>query len=224
MGKKRVPISLRKPPSPEALESFVQAGAAPAEAPASEEVAPRIAEPAAHVAEPAARVVEPAASAAEPAARVIEPEQVARVAEPEPPAVLTVMPEPAPAREPAVFVMPREPERPSMLIGEDGQALRPITVYLPLPLTEQLGRHCLELDRNLNRVVGDALEGYLDRRLGPGAPRRDDVRARAPRASHATGSFWADMVRTVIDQASAHPRAQRFIDLGRSLFGRFQPA
>lgn len=196
MGKKRVPISLRKPPSPEALESFVQTGA-PAEAPAP-----------APAAEESLRVAAPAA----------EPSDT----------IMTITPEPQSAPEPTVFVMPREPERQSVFVGEDGQAMRPITIYLPMTLAEQLGRHCLELDRNVSRVVTDALESHLKRRLGPASTWTDESHAEPRSAPRPASPFAAGFLRGWLDQAASHRSVERWLSLGRTFLGglksRAQPA
>ncbi len=198
MGKKRVPISLRKPPSPEALESFVQAGA-PAEAP---EEAP--------AAEAMERVAAPAP----------EPSDT----------ILTVTPEPPSAPEPTVYVMPRErePERQGVFVAEDGQAMRPITIYLPMTLAEQLGRHCLELDRNASRVITDALESHLKRRLGPAQARAEERKPEPSSAPRPAWPFAGGFVGDWIAQAVSHGRVERWLDLGRSFLGslksRAQPA
>jgi hypothetical protein len=191
MGKKRVPISLRKPPSPEALESFVQSGAAVTEtAPAPEQdISERVAAPA--------------------------PEVEATV--------LTVAPEPPRAPEPTVIVMPREPERQSVFVGEDGQAMRPITVYLPFPLAEQLGRHCLELDRNVSRVVTDAIEAHLARRLGAGSAWADERRAEPSSSARPASSFVGGFVREWVAQTALHGRVERWLELGRTFLGGLRP-
>ncbi|MEO7327724.1 MAG: hypothetical protein ABI193_04035 [Minicystis sp.] len=198
MGKKRVPISLRKPPSPEALESFVQAGApvfAPEEAPAAEAL-----------------------------------ERVAAPVEAPSDTILAIAPEPPSAPEPTVFVMPRErePERQGVFVAEDGQAMRPITIYLPMTLAEQLGRHCLELDRNASRVITDALETHLKRRLGPATSRTDERAHEARATSRPASPFAPGFVRAWIAQAVTPQRVERWLDLGRTFLGglkhRAQPA
>jgi hypothetical protein len=127
MGKKRVPISLRKPPSPDTTA-----------APVKDEVAAEAAPPAAPEPEVAARVAEPEVVVAEPVA-------VARVAEP--PA--------APAAEDALQrFAPEAP--PAIFVSADGRPMRAVTVYLPAELADRLMLYCLEQGRDVVREAIEA--------------------------------------------------------------------
>lgn len=198
MGKKRVPISLRKPPSPEALESFVQEGS-PAEP---------VSEPAkAATLEASERVVAPAPEATD--------------------TTLAFTPEPVNAPEPEVMVMPQAPDRQGVFVAEDGRAMRPITIYLPVLLADRLGHHCLELDRNVSRVVTEALEAHLKRRLGPATSWSDEraTEASPPRKAPPVASAG---VRAWIEGQVAYARVERWLELGRTfltgLRSRAEPA
>jgi hypothetical protein len=159
MGKKRVPISLRKPPSPE--------GAAP-----RDEIKPEAEPPAAPAPEIAARVAEPeiAARVAEPeiAAPAVEPEASARVAEPEPapPEVTAPIEEPPalPVVEALQRLVPEPP--PAIVVGADGRSMRAVTVYLPAEVAERLVRY--SRDKGLD-AVREAIEATLGDRIGAGA-------------------------------------------------------
>ena len=62
-----------------------------------------------------------------------------------------------------------EPPAAALLIGADGSALRPVTVYLPHTLAERLTLHCIEHDRDMSNVIGAMLEQHLQKRLSAGA-------------------------------------------------------
>ncbi|MGK3999305.1 hypothetical protein [Sorangium sp. So ce1024] len=59
------------------------------------------------------------------------------------------------------------PAVPPVLVGNDGRARRAVTVYLPDPLADRLLLHCIEHDRDMSNLIGEAVEVHLDRRLGP---------------------------------------------------------
>ena len=75
---------------------------------------------------------------------------------------------------------------PPVLLGNDGRSRRAVTVYLPDPLADRLLLHCIEQDRDMSNLVGEAVEVHLDKRLGPasvsaspasdGAPPREAAR------------------------------------------------
>src|SRR5262249_49715884 len=137
MGKKRVPISLRKPPSPDAAAARVNGDVSPEAMPPAppepEVMAPVVVpEVTARAAEPevAAPVVVPevTARAAEPevAAPVVVPEVTACAAEPPTPSATDALQRLAPEAPPPIFV------------GADGRAMRAVTVYLPAELADAL--------------------------------------------------------------------------------------
>jgi hypothetical protein len=189
MGKKRVPISLRKPPSPEAAASE----AAPP--PAAPEVSARIAEPEA-VAPAAEPVIAACAPAPEITAPVAEPEVRARVAEPE---VAAPIAEPTQALQPLAKEAP-----PALIVGADGRTMRAVTIYLPAELVDRLMLYCLEQGRD---VLREAIEASLDKRLGQGAPAPAASSAEAARA----GASQRRSARRLAD------RVERWLDLGRTL-------
>ncbi len=116
MGKKRVPISLRKPQSPDA-----------AAAPVPSEAAPAAPEP-----ETMAREAEPQAP---PVAEPTIPEVAARLAEP-----------PAPAVElESALVAHVAPEVPALVLASsDARLRRPVTIHLPVEIAEKLAVRCTE--------------------------------------------------------------------------------
>jgi hypothetical protein len=192
MGKKRVPISLRKPPSPEAAAPR-EDGAAPP--PAAPEVSARIAEP------------EIVAAAAEPmiTAPVAEPEVRARVAEPEV----------APIAEPAQALQPLAKEAPpAFIVGADGRTMRAVTIYLPAELVDRLMLYCLEQGRD---VLREAIEASLDKRLGQGAPAPAAPSAEAARAGASQRRSarrladrverWLDLGRTLVQSLRGYVRS-----------------
>ncbi|MDC3953301.1 hypothetical protein [Polyangium jinanense] len=155
MAKKQVAVSLRKPPSPESIDAFVSGDEPPAVAAApkrtrrasakSEKVAETSPVPPSVTPVPESAVVAVEARAeapAEPAAAPAEP-----VAEPAPAAA------PAPLPEPTI-------------VG--GVPLRAVTVYLTPELAERLTVHCIQHDRDLSNVIGEALTNHLAPRLGAG--------------------------------------------------------
>jgi hypothetical protein len=195
MGKKRVPISLRKPPSPEAAPRDNGASAPEAEPPAPlPEVSARAAEP-----EVVALAAEPVIAACAPA-----PEVAAPVAEP---AVMARAPEPpvaAPIAEPTQALQPVAKEAPpAIVVGADGRTMRAVTIYLPAELVDRIMLYCMEQGRD---VLREAIEASLDKRLGQGAP--------APAAA------TAEAARSASQRHSARrlaERVERWLDLGRTL-------
>ncbi|WP_437997634.1 hypothetical protein WMF26_44080 [Sorangium sp. So ce185] len=158
MAKKQVAVSLRKPPSPEKVDAFVAGGEGGAPAPDAVKSRPA-ADRRAHddkTAEakqeraPEARAPEAPPSAEPPSSVAPPPPQAGAAAEPQP---LATTSEP-----PAV---------PPVLVGNDGRARRAVTVYLPDPLADRLLLHCIEHDRDVSNLVGEAVEVHLDKRLGP---------------------------------------------------------
>ncbi|WP_437315830.1 hypothetical protein [Sorangium sp. So ce385] len=160
MAKKQVAVSLRKPPSPEKVDAFVAGGEGGA--PAHDAVKSRpAADRRAHDDKTAEAKQERAPEARAPEAQPS--------AEP-PPSVATTPPPPqaSAAAEPQPLATTSEPPAaPPVLVGNDGRSRRAVTVYLPDPLADRLLLHCIEHDRDVSNLVGEAVEVHLDKRLGP---------------------------------------------------------
>ncbi|WP_437569356.1 hypothetical protein [Sorangium sp. So ce542] len=158
MAKKQVAVSLRKPPSPEKVDAFVAGseGGAPAhDAVKSRPAADRRAHDDRTAEAKQERAPEARAPGAPPSA---EP----------PPSVAPPPPQASAAAEPQPLATTAEPPAvPPVLVGNDGRARRAVTVYLPDPLADRLLLHCIEHDRDVSNLVGEAVEVHLDKRLGP---------------------------------------------------------
>ncbi|XYH96624.1 hypothetical protein ACMHYB_54085 [Sorangium sp. So ce1128] len=241
MAKKQVAVSLRKPPSPEKVDAFVAGGTdgKPAQdvvksrpaadkrahddgkpAEAKQEPAPAVrtraeeAQPSAEEAQPSAQEAQPSAQEAQPSAEpATAPPPAAEPATASPPAA-----EPAAAAAPQPLATTSEPPAvPPVLVGNDGRARRAVTVYLPDPLADRLLLHCIEHDRDMSNLIGEAVEVHLDRRLGPAsvsaAPAADG--AAAAEAAPAGPSYRADPFRAA--DTSPKGRIDRMVQVGRVL-------
>ncbi|WP_437504398.1 hypothetical protein [Sorangium sp. So ce1099] len=245
MAKKQVAVSLRKPPSPEKVDAFV-AGATDGK-PAQDAVKSRsAADKRAHedgkLAEakqeraPAtrARVPEAQSSAPEAQSSAQEAQPSAQEAQPSAPEAQSSVPEAQPSAGPATAPPPavelaaaaapqplattsEPPSVPPVLVGNDGRARRAVTVYLPDPLADRLLLHCIEHDRDMSNLIGEAVEVHLDRRLGPAsvsaAPAPDG--AAAAEAAPASPSYRADPFRAA--DPSPKGRIDRMVQVGRVL-------
>ncbi|WP_437811107.1 hypothetical protein [Sorangium sp. So ce1078] len=212
MAKKQVAVSLRKPPSPEKADAFVAGGTdgkpahdAVKSRPASDRRAHDDDKPAEAKQEraPEARAQEAQAGAEPPAA---PPQQASAAAEPQP---LATTAEP--------------PAAPPVLVGNDGRARRAVTVYLPDPLADRLLLHCIEHDRDVSNLVGEAVEVHLDRRLGPAsvsaAPAADGAAAARdaapPGPAYRAEPYRAEPFRAA--DTSPKGRVGRMVQVGRVL-------
>ncbi|WP_437732794.1 hypothetical protein [Sorangium sp. So ce1335] len=172
MAKKQVAVSLRKPPSPEKVDAFVAGGAdgKPAHDDGKSRRALDAEKPRAAVDRRALDAEKPAEARQEQAPQPV----------PEPPAATppaaTQPAQPAAAQAAAASATPAPQPLattselaavPSVLVGNDGRARRAVTVYLPDPLADRLLLHCIENDRDMSNLIGEAVEVHLDRRLGP---------------------------------------------------------
>jgi hypothetical protein len=276
MAKKQVAVSLRKPPSPEKVESFVAGGAsekpaAPTEgrgarvksepAPRSKQgaasgapsvEAPKAEAPKAEVSEgpkaevsegPKAEVSEgPKAEVSEgPKAEVSEGPKAevseapkAEVSEASVPAVTVPAVDALAALGASGELQPlattAEPPATPVLVGSDGRVRRAFTVYLPNHLADRLVLHCIEQDRDMSNLIGEAIEVHLDRRLGPG-PSAESPSAEPPPAPrepapaggepfHASEPFRSEPFRSEPFHASepgSQGRIDRFLQVGRVL-------
>ena len=94
--------------------------------------------------------------------------------------------------------------------------LRPVTIYLPQELAERLSMHCIEHDRDMSKVIGEALTNHLAPRLGAGA----QAKASEPsEPSHARpSSFWSDA--PPFPRIEWPPRKiEQIVEIGRLIFG-----
>lgn len=193
MAKKQVAVSLRKPPSPDKADAFVSGGAGTVKKGAPREEAKR---------EPEAKQ-EPEAEAKQEAEQAPEPEAA-------PGGEAS-----APAAETQAAASPEPPPVAPVLVGIDGRARRAVTIYLPNPLADRLLLHCLEQDRDMSNVIGEALEDHLQRRLGPG-PGATTPGAPRDGSSPSGAPFHADPFRGV-DAGGPQGRIDRFLQVGRVL-------
>jgi len=206
MAKKQVAVSLRKPPSPEAMDAFVQGDAPPVT-----EAAPKRArrstkaERAAVAAEasPAPPSVAPVTLSPESAVQSIDMKER----------------EAAPPTEPTLPPPVDEATPASPVVGPAGMPLRPVTIYLPPALAEKLAMHCIQMDRDASRVIGEALENHLSPRLGaaPSANSSGQEKPKEEASSRGPSGFW---------DAPPFPRIEwppknlgQLIEVGRVLFG-----
>ncbi|MDI1430745.1 hypothetical protein [Polyangium sorediatum] len=193
MAKKQVAVSLRKPPSPESIDAFVSGD----EPPAAAAAAPKRARRAPAKAERGGLGAQLGSSERSEATPVPEdvtpvPEGVTPVPESAVVAVAARAEAPAaPAAAPVEPVAATEPAAPSPLpeptvVG--GVPLRPVTIYLTPELAERLTIHCIQHDRDLSNVIGEALTNHLAPRLGAGTAEAAAAPgdARPPRPS----PFW----------------------------------
>ncbi|AUX37076.1 MULTISPECIES: hypothetical protein [Sorangium] len=218
MAKKQVAVSLRKPPSPEKVDAFVAGGEGGA--PAHDAVKSRPAtDRRAHDDKTAEAKQERAPEARAPEARAPEAPPSA-----EPPPSVAPPPQASAAAEPQALATTAEPPAvPPVLVGNDGRARRAVTVYLPDPLADRLLLHCIEHDRDVSNLVGEAVEVHLDRRLGPapvsaapaagGAAAAHD--AAPPGPSYRAEPFRAEPFRA----ADTRPKGRvgRMVQVGRVL-------
>ena len=216
MPRKQVAVSLRKPPSPESLDAFVNGGA---ETPASEEGRA--------AATKRSRTRTPRPKAVEPVA-VEQGAVSAEAPTPKPSSVRTIPPESTVVGAKPRDNAPTEPMVPPAMdmtptphiFGVTSMPLRPVTVYLPQALAEKLTLHCIQHDRDANNVISEALEGHLSPRLGAGTPppsseRPSEVPSEGPRP--ASSSPWNEPPFGRAEWPSN--RIERIVEIGRLLIG-----
>jgi hypothetical protein len=203
MAKKQVAVSLRKPPSPEAMDAFVL-GDAPAEpTPAPKRVrkaAPKSERAEAVEASPIPPSVTPAPESAVQSTQARDRES-------------------APEAEPTI-APPIEPTPASPVVGPAGFPLRPVTIYLPPSLAERLALHCIQYDREASNVIGDALENHLAPRLGaapsPSSSSSGREKPEEP-ASRRVSGFWTEPPFARIEWPPR--RLEQIVEIGRILLG-----
>ncbi|MDI3285024.1 hypothetical protein [Polyangium sp. 15x6] len=201
MAKKQVAVSLRKPPSPESIDAFVSGDDPPAVA-----AAPKRARRASAKSERAAAEVTPVPESVTPVPESAVVAVEARASAPAEPAAAPAEPAAQPAPAPAPLPEPT-------IVG--GVPLRAVTIYLAPELAERLTVHCIQHDRDVSNVIGEALTNHLAPRLGAGttegasAPRD----ASPPRPS----SFWGQ---APFPQVEWPPRRfDQIVEIGRILLG-----
>ncbi|MDI1482302.1 hypothetical protein [Polyangium sp. y55x31] len=209
MAKKQVAVSLRKPPSPESIDAFVSGDEPPAVAAAPKRArrAPAKSERAG-ASERSTQAwtetspVPPSVTPVPESAVVAVEARATAPAEPAPaePAAAPAAPAPAPLPEPTI-------------VG--GVPLRAVTIYLAPELADRLTIHCIQHDRDVSNVIGEALTNHLAPRLGAGtteaAPAPGD--APPPRPS----AFWG---KAPFPQVEWPPRRfDQIVEIGRILLG-----
>ncbi|WP_437956871.1 hypothetical protein WME76_36695 [Sorangium sp. So ce119] len=215
MAKKQVAVSLRKPPSPEKVDAFVAGGAdgKPAHDDDRTRRAPDAEKPKAAAERRALDAEKPAEARQEPAPQPsAEPPAAAQ------PAAASAIAGP----QPLATTSPEPPAVPPVLVGNDGRARRAVTVYLPDPLADRLLLHCIEHDRDMSNLIGEAVEVHLDRRLGPAPASATPVEggAAAREAPPAGPSYRAEPFRAEPFRAadtSPKGRVGRMVQVGRVL-------
>lgn len=189
MAKKQVAVSLRKPPSPEKADAFVAGGEGGKAADDVVKSRPA-AEQRAHDGE------KPVEARRERAPEA--PQERAQEARPDAEPSAAAAPQAASAAAgPQALATTSEPHAgPPVLLGNDGRSRRAVTVYLPDPLADRLLLHCIENDRDMSNLVGEAVEVHLDKRLGPASVSAVPAEAAAasreappPSASYRTEPF-----------------------------------
>ncbi|WP_437588631.1 hypothetical protein [Sorangium sp. So ce1000] len=199
MAKKQVAVSLRKPPSPEKADAFVSGGEGGKTA---DDVVRSRSDQRAHDDEKPAEARQERAPETRPAA--------------EPPAA-TVPQAASAAAGPQPLATTSEPHAgPPALLGNDGRSRRAVTIYLPDPLADRLLLHCIEHDRDMNNLVGEAVEVHLDKRLGPASVSAAPAEAAAPReAPTPSASYRTEPFRPA--DTGPKGRVGRVVQVGRVL-------
>ncbi|WP_438016327.1 hypothetical protein WMF18_36635 [Sorangium sp. So ce315] len=244
MAKKQVAVSLRKPPSPEKVDAFVAGGAdgKPAHDAERSRRAVDAEKPRAAVDRRAVDAEKPAEARQERAPQPVAEPPAAPQPVAEPPAAAQPVAEPPAAAQPAAASAIAGPQPlattselpvvPPVLVGNDGRARRAVTVYLPDPLADRLVLHCIEHDRDMSNLIGEAVEVHLDRRLGPAPVSAAPAEGGAATAREATSDgpgyraepfraepFRAEPFRAEPFRADAGPKGRvgRMVQVGRVL-------
>ncbi|WP_437712327.1 hypothetical protein WMF45_42830 [Sorangium sp. So ce448] len=209
MAKKQVAVSLRKPPSPEKADAFVAGGEG---GKAADDVvrSKPAADQRAHDGE---KPVEARQEQAQEA-----PQERAPEARPgaEPPAATAPQAASAAAGPQALATTSEPHAGPPVLLGNDGRSRRAVTVYLPDPLADRLLLHCIENDRDMSNLVGEAVEVHLDKRLGPASVSAAPAEAAAPReAPPPSASYRTEPFRPA--DTGPKGRVGRVVQVGRVL-------
>ncbi|MDI1446107.1 hypothetical protein [Polyangium sp. 6x1] len=201
MAKKQVAVSLRKPPSPESIDAFVSGDEPPAVAAATPKRARRApvkSERSAQASTEASPVPPSVTPVPESAVVAVEARVEAESAPAAPPAEPAAAPAPLP--EPTV-------------VG--GVPLRPVTIYLTPELAERLTIHCIQHDRDVSNVIGEALTNHLAPRLGAGTPDAAPAPGAAPPPR--PSSFWGNAPFPHMEWPPR--RLEQIVEIGRFLLG-----
>ncbi len=199
MAKKQVAVSLRKPPSPDSIDAFVSGDEPPVDA-----ALPKRARRASTKSVSAEAEVSPVPPSVTPVptSGVVSVEAREREEAPR-----------APAAPAASSVAPSPLPEPTVVSVVGGVPLRPVTIYLTQELAERLTFHCIQHDRDVSNVIGDALTNHLAPRLGAGtaSSTREPSSAPPPRPS----SFWGS---PPFPQVEWPPRRlDQIVEIGRIL-------
>ncbi|WP_438033461.1 hypothetical protein [Sorangium sp. So ce204] len=217
MAKKQVAVSLRKPPSPEKADAFVaggEGGKAAVDAVRSKPAA----EQRAHDGEKPVEARQGRERAQEaPQERAPEARPGAEPLAATAPQAASAAAVPQAAAGPQALATTSEPHAgPPVLLGNDGRSRRAVTVYLPDPLADRLLLHCIENDRDMSNLVGEAVEVHLDKRLGPASVSAAPAEAAAPReAPPPSASYRTEPFRPV--DTGPKGRVGRVVQVGRVL-------
>ncbi|WP_438039910.1 hypothetical protein [Sorangium sp. So ce128] len=211
MAKKQVAVSLRKPPSPEKADAFV-AGGEGGKAAVDVVRSRPAADQRAHDGETPVEARQERERAQE------APQERAPEARPgaEPPAATAPQAASAAAGPQALATTSEPHAGPPVLLGNDGRSRRAVTVYLPDPLADRLLLHCIENDRDMSNLVGEAVEVHLDKRLGPASVSAAPAEAAAPReAPPPSASYRTEPFRPA--DTGPKGRVGRVVQVGRVL-------
>ncbi|WP_437796082.1 hypothetical protein [Sorangium sp. So ce693] len=212
MAKKQVAVSLRKPPSPEKADAFVAGGEGGKAADDVVRSRPA-ADQRAHDGEKPVEARHERAPEAPEAQQ--ERSQEARP-DAEPPAATAPQAASAAAGPQALATTSEPHAGPPVLLGNDGRSRRAVTVYLPDPLADRLLLHCIENDRDMSNLVGEAVEVHLDKRLGPASVSAAPAEAAAPReAPPPSASYRTEPFRPA--DTGPKGRVGRVVQVGRVL-------
>ncbi|WP_437991047.1 hypothetical protein [Sorangium sp. So ce145] len=210
MAKKQVAVSLRKPPSPEKADAFVAGGEGGKAA--VDVVRSRPADQRAHDGEKPVEARQERERAQE------APQERAPEARPGAEPLAATAPQAASAAAaPQALATTSEPHAgPPVLLGNDGRSRRAVTVYLPDPLADRLLLHCIENDRDMSNLVGEAVEVHLDKRLGPASVSAAPAESAVPReAPPPSASYRTEPFRPA--DTSPKGRVGRVVQVGRVL-------
>jgi hypothetical protein len=107
---------------------------------------------------------------------------------------------------------------PPFVAGPDGRPLRAFTVYLEPALAEQLSLYCHAADRDVSKVVGEALADLLTPQLEPPSSpaHREPAYHEPPSHSSADGDGWRPSAWNAGDLLGSR-RLQRALDATRTV-------
>jgi hypothetical protein len=125
----------------------------------------------------------------------------------------------APPTEPTLTPPVVEPTPTVPVVGPSGVTLRPVTVYLPPELAERLTLHCIQNDRDMSNVIGEALANHLSPRLGSGVSSESAKPAGEAPSDKENGFSWS-AGKQPFPRIEWPPRKiEQIVEMGRVLFG-----